>query len=277
MLPDDWLRQFEGRYSRQVPMARRTTWRIGGPAELLLDPGNVEELAAMVRALWRSGVDYRVLGGGSNLLVHDRGVRGVVLSLARMCRVRIDGCHVDAEAGADLHRVVRCAERAGLTGAEALAGIPGRIGGAVFGNSGGRYGDIGPLVASIDLLEPDGTLVRLRPRPGFFRYRQTDVGARIVVRATLRLEDDLPEAVSERTRSIRLKRRGTQPGWIGNSDQTGAAGKTVSRQLGCEKRLGLRKGLRGGNVADAPTRQTRRFRIGDWPNPDHSTVSGLHV
>ena len=84
MLPADWLRPFEGRFGREVPLAPFTTWRLGGPAGLLLEPESVDELVAMARALWRSGVPCRLLGGGSNLLVSDRGVRGAVLSLRRM-------------------------------------------------------------------------------------------------------------------------------------------------------------------------------------------------
>ena len=124
MLPADWLRPFEGRFRREAPLAPWTTWRIGGPAELLLEPESIDDLAEMTRALWRSGVPVRLLGGGSNLLISDRGVRGAVLSLRKLRAVTREGNGLVVEAGAHLHWVVRHAARAGLSGAEPLAGIP---------------------------------------------------------------------------------------------------------------------------------------------------------
>lgn len=244
MLPADWLRPFEGRFGREVPLAPFTTWRLGGPAELLLEPESVDELVAMVRALWRSGVPCRLLGGGSNLLVSDRGVRGAVLSLRRMRAVVREGTCVRVEAGAHLHWLVRYAAREGLSGAEPLAGIPGCLGGAIFGNAGGRYGDIGRLVESLDLLEPDGTLSRVRPGPGFFRYRKSSVGERIVVSAELALLSGDPASVHARTRSIERERRGSQPGWIGNAGCVfkNPDGDSAGRLIDSADCKGLREG-----------------------------------
>ena len=88
MLPAGWRRRFEERAADERPLAPLTTWRIGGPAELYLEPQNVEELAETVALLRKSGIPYRILGGGSNLLVADKGVRGAVVSLSRLCTVR---------------------------------------------------------------------------------------------------------------------------------------------------------------------------------------------
>jgi len=217
MLPAGWRRRYRGLLEREAPLAPRTTWRIGGPADLYLEPASVDELAATLGALRAVGMPYRLLGGGSNLLVADSGVRGAVVSLERLASLHRMGDAIVAEAGARLASVVRFAVEGGLAGAEKLAGIPGRVGGAVFGNAGGRHGDIGSLVARLTLLAPDGRLERFAPPKGFFAYRQSQVGDRVVVDASLRLAPDGAAAVRERTRRIVEERRRTQPGWVGNA------------------------------------------------------------
>jgi len=247
MLPVGLQKRFEGGLDREVPLGPLTTWRIGGPAEFFLEPASVEELAETLRTLWRIGLPYRVLGGGSNLLIADRGVRGAVVSLARLGAIRLEaGGLLVAEAGALLHRIVRQAASAGLRGTEWLAGIPGRVGGAIFGNAGGRHGDIGSLVCALDLLERDGSEVRLVPAEGFFRYRGSGIGDRIVVRAHLGLDTDLPAAVRRRSLAVIRERRTSQPGWTGNAgcvfkNPPGASAGQLIDSAGC-------KGLREGGV-----------------------------
>ncbi|MHC4940742.1 MAG: UDP-N-acetylmuramate dehydrogenase [Planctomycetota bacterium] len=200
-----------------MTLAPLTTWRIGGPAELFVEPRTREELAEVVTALHKSGQPWRMLGGGSNLLVSDRGVPDAVLSLGKLYDIGIEGHELTAEAGAPLHRVVLCAAAAGLTGAEPLAGIPGNIGGAVFGNAGGRHGDIGSLVCELELMRPDGTREIVSPDRDFFRYRRSAVGDRIVIAATLRLMPSEAGRVRDRTQEIICERRAAQPGWVGNA------------------------------------------------------------
>ncbi len=213
MLPGDWLR----RCDRERRLAPLTTWRIGGPAEFYLEPHTVEELAEAISGLRRIGLPYRIIGGGSNLLISDRGVRGAVISLARLNRVSASRDTVVAEAGAQLHSVVRIAASMGLAGAEALAGIPGRVGGAVYGNAGGKYGNIGSLIKRLDLLDSDGNVIEVVPAEGFFRYRASAVGDRIVLRVELALEPATVGSVRKRSLEVIRERRGSQPGWVGNA------------------------------------------------------------
>ncbi len=219
MLPVDWLRPFEGLWAAERRLAPSTTWRIGGPAELWLEPTSPEQLAALVAEFWRRGIHWRILGGGSNLLVPDSGVRGAVVSLRRMQRIDIDGDRLVAEAGAPLHHVVHRAQQAGLSGVECLAGIPGHVGGAVFGNAGGRYGDIGSRVERIDVVGARGEReeILLPAGSGFFAYRASLIGDRIVVRARLRLSTGEPAAIRGETLRIIRERRSSQPGWVGNA------------------------------------------------------------
>ncbi len=218
MLPADWQKRFNGRWERGFALAPLTTWRIGGPAELYIEPATVESLAWTLDALRRIGMPYRILGGGSNLLVGDSGVRGAVVALSRLRSIeRAGGAGLFVEAGARLSAVVRAAGAWGLAGTEPLAGIPGSVGGAIYGNAGGRHGDIGSLVKSLDLLEPDGGIRRVTPEDGFFGYHSSRVGDRIVLGATLGLEPADPHEVRGRALGIIRDRRGTQPGWVGNA------------------------------------------------------------
>lgn len=246
MLPADWRRRFEDRAADERPLAPLTTFRIGGPAEIYLEPRDADELAETVALLRKSGIPYRILGGGSNLLVADKGVRGAVVSLARLSAIRRSGHVLDVDAGARLLEVVRVAASAGIAGFENLAGIPGRVGGAVFGNAGSRYGAIGDLVVSLDLMEQDGEIRRVVPGPSFFRYRGSDVGERIVVRALLAGGDADPRLLRARVREMVQERRRSQPGWVGNAGcvfknpKGDAAGRLIDA-AGC-------KGLRSGGI-----------------------------
>lgn len=250
MLPAGWRRRFEERAAEERPLAPLTTFRIGGPAEVYVEPENADELAEAIANLRRAGIPWRVLGGGSNLLVSDKGVRGAVLSLARLAGIRRTGMLVEADAGARLIEVVRTAASAGIAGFESLAGIPGRVGGAIFGNAGSRYGAIGDLVVALDLMEPDGTLRRIVPDPGFFRYRASDVGDRVVVRALLAGSEADPRLLRSKVRDLVRERKTSQPGWVGNAgcifkNPPGhAAGKLIDL-AGC-------KGLRVGGVFVSP-------------------------
>jgi UDP-N-acetylmuramate dehydrogenase len=245
MLPVDWLRRFKGRSVTEQPLAPLTTWRLGGPAQLYMEPADADELAETLRLLRRIGMPYRILGGGSNLLVSDRGVRGAVVSLNRLTKIdaHADGT-ICAEAGARLHRVVTFAANHGLAGLEHLVGIPGRVGGAVFGNSGSKYGAIGDVITALDLLEPDGTLRRVVPHELFFRYRGSDVGDRVVVRAHLSVGSGEPRALRTRIRELIAERRRSQPNWNGNAgcvfrNPPGAsAGRLIDEAGGKQLRVG---------------------------------------
>jgi UDP-N-acetylmuramate dehydrogenase len=244
MLPADWLRRFRGLCVAERPLAPLTTWGLGGPAELFLEPADADELAETLRLLHRLGIPSRILGGGSNLLISDRGVRGAVVSLNRLARIEARDGTVSAEAGARLHQVVTFAARRGLSGLDRLVGIPGRVGGAVFGNSGSRYGAIGDLVKALDLIEPDGTWRHVVPNEFFFRYRGSSVGNAVVARAHLAAGAGEPRLLRARIRELIAERRRSQPGWIGNAgcvfrNPPGAsAGRLIDEAGGKRLRVG---------------------------------------
>src|SRR5262249_13586117 len=134
----------------KVPMAPLTWFHIGGPADWLVEPRTDDELSIVLHRCHEAGMHVRLLGLGANLLVADGGVRGVVLRLAGPHLERINICNdrIEAGAGAHLTKLVRTAVNAGLAGLEVLAGIPGTVGGGIYMNCGGKFGDISGSVDS---------------------------------------------------------------------------------------------------------------------------------
>jgi UDP-N-acetylmuramate dehydrogenase len=210
------LRQegFRGELRAACPLAPFTTWRIGGPAELLAVPADRDDLMRAVSWAVRRGVPWRVLGNGSNLLVHDDGVSGLVIRLRRaLDEVRIGGAGLDAGAGAMFPLVANQAAAAGLAGIEFGAGIPGTIGGAVVMNAGWHEHEIGNFVEFVDYLEADGTLHRLPHDDCEFRYRGSLFRGRagVVLSTRLRLEPGLPAEIQERIEKFADSRKENQP------------------------------------------------------------------
>jgi UDP-N-acetylmuramate dehydrogenase len=200
-----------------VPLASLGYWRVGGPADLFLVVEDSDQLAAVLGAA--ADVPVTVLGNGSNLLVSDRGIRGLTLRLGGRFKDSDTGTDGDGpwvEAGAGLMNTVLLARlaRLGWGGLAALAGVPGTIGGAIRMNAGTHLGEIGERVLHVDVVLTDGGSRRLEPSDLGFAYRwaQLPSGA-IVTGARLRALDD-PEAVTaerEAVRSHLARRRATQP------------------------------------------------------------------
>lgn len=203
---------------RDVPLARFTTSRIGGPADALVIVEEVQALADVVQSAWADEIPVTLLGGGSNVLIADRGVRGlVVLNRARALRFEADG-RVWAASGALLPTLARlCAER-GWSGLEWAIGIPGTVGGAVVGNAGAHGGDIASCLESVDLLVPEEGIVIWKAEQLRLGYRTSrlktwpTVPRPVVLAARFLLRPEDPEAILERMAAFNAYRRRTQPG-----------------------------------------------------------------
>jgi UDP-N-acetylmuramate dehydrogenase len=195
-----------------VRLADLTTFRIGGPARALLEPATPEAAAAAVRQARERGAGLRILGGGSNLLVADEGVDDLVLATSRMRRCIRDGDRFHVWAGTSLPGLVREAHRAGLSGLEGLPGIPAQLGGAIRMNAGGRWGEIFDVVESVTVcdLATGETARRTRAecRPA---YRDSRLGAVLVLEATLRLAPGDPKEVYARTKEHLEEKNRIQP------------------------------------------------------------------
>jgi len=196
------------------PLARSTTFRIGGPAELLVEAPSEAAVARVVAAAGRAGVPLEVLGLGSNLLVPDDGVAGVVLVLrGELRRIRVRGRRVSAGAGAPLPLVARRAAKAGLAGLEALSGFPSTVGGGVFMNAGCYGTEIRDVLVSARVVERDGTRRRLSTAELEPVYRATNLrfSRAIVVRALFELELGDPAALLARIDELNARRWGSLP------------------------------------------------------------------
>jgi UDP-N-acetylmuramate dehydrogenase len=190
------------------------TWlRIGGPAQYLAEPRNPAELEGLLKVCAEEELPVHILGSGSNVLVRDEGVSGVVLRLNApdFSRVSIDGVAVRAGCGVLLSHLVVETVGAGLAGMETLVGIPGTLGGAIRGNAGGRSGEIGQFVRSINVLTSTGQKFTRGADELKFAYRSSNVNDLIIVEAELALTKDDPEEIARRMRKLWIMKKSTQP------------------------------------------------------------------
>jgi UDP-N-acetylmuramate dehydrogenase len=213
------LRQtFKEGLLEDIPLARYTAARIGGPADFLIIASSVDELADIARILWDLDVPYRVLGGGSNILVADRGARGVVvLNRAREVWFREDseGPKVEAESGAMLGVVTRRTVERGWSGLEWAANIPGTIGGAVVGNAGAYGGDIAGMLEVAEILQQGSGVEKWTVQRLDYAYRDSWLkrhpGEAVVLKAVFGLEYSTPDDSKAKMSAFVEQRKRTQP------------------------------------------------------------------
>ncbi|MFH1022912.1 MAG: UDP-N-acetylmuramate--L-alanine ligase [Planctomycetota bacterium] len=200
---------------REVPLAACTTFAIGGPAEYFAEPSDADALLGLLKFARGRGVPVRFLGNGSNLLIADEGVRGLVIRLGKgLDFLRREGDEVVAGAGLDLARLVHQCQEWGLGGCECLAGIPGTVGGALVMNAGTRHGCIGDVVREVCVADAGGAARRMERDALEFRYRGSNLRGMPVLDARLALRPADPAVLRETSRGILEKRRETQPlGW----------------------------------------------------------------
>ena len=209
----DFLRLFPESKADEL-LSRHTTFRIGGPADFYLELESVQRLKALSEFAQNHRVPVTYLGWGSNLLVLDGGIRGIVARFrGEFERIDfLDGGRVRAGAGVRLPTLVtECAEQ-GLGGAESLVGVPGTIGGALVMNAGTREGEIGPLVESVLCFDPDRGEERRIPATELrFEYRRSNLEGRVILAAELRLKAGSKVDILKRVRQLQERRRKTQP------------------------------------------------------------------
>jgi UDP-N-acetylmuramate dehydrogenase len=199
---------------RNEPLAPYTYLKVGGPAEMLIQPRSREELSRVVRRCFEERVPLRVLGSGCNLLVRDEGVRGAVLRLSEpaFTEITVEGKRVRAATGAPVSALISASARHGLAGLETLVGIPGTVGGALRTNAGDhRTGDIGQFVRHVEVLDRRGD-VQVRDRDELhFQEHALDLDDPVILTAEFALEPDTPDAIVKRMRKAWILRKGGQP------------------------------------------------------------------
>ena len=194
-------------------MTRHTTYRIGGPTALFIECDTVADLACATTTLAEEGVEWIVLGKGSNVLVSDAGFEGAVLVLGKgFKRHSIEGEQLRTGAGVILGAVVQDAFKAGLSGLEFAVGIPGTVGGALAMNAGSRDEWIGSVVESVTLFVPEQGLVGVRGPEIAWGYRRTDLPERgIIVEAVLRVTDSDAAHLRRAMEASLRRRKRSQP------------------------------------------------------------------
>src|ERR1700760_4425877 len=221
------------------PLARLTTIRTGGAAEFFARPGTLEERERLLAWAGAQGLEVGVVGSGSNLLVADVGVRGLIVKLDKqLSQIELDGTRMSCGGGARLPAVSARAAQAGLTGIEFGVNIPGTVGGAVRMNANAYGGELARVLEWVDVVGPGG-VERRRPDQLAFAYRRSNLRAGgVVARASFALAPAQSEEVKATLADMRARRKAAQPSGIKtfgstfkNPDDPRAEGRTAGQLL----------------------------------------------
>ncbi|MDJ0754589.1 MAG: UDP-N-acetylmuramate dehydrogenase [Ardenticatenaceae bacterium] len=218
-----FIDRFGPQFQRNVPLAKYTSARVGGPANMLLTVHSAEELEAAVTLAYETGTRYFILGGGSNILVADQGVDGlVILNRARKVQFRHAGASIvcTAESGANLSSMARQCISKGLGGLEWAIGVPGTVGGAVVGNSGAHGSDMSDNLVAITIWEPGRGKRTMTVEELNYGYRDSILKReqgkhrprRVVLTAELRFDLEQTQVLTARADAFTAKRKQSQPG-----------------------------------------------------------------
>jgi UDP-N-acetylmuramate dehydrogenase len=204
---------FRGTVKTGEPLAPLVWFRLGGPAAYFANPRQIDELVALLKRCREEGIVFKILSGGSNVLVRDEGVDALVIHLESpfFADLTVRGNIVEAGAAVPLTALISHSARAGLGGLEILTGIPGTVGGALRGNAGGRQGAIGQYVRRATVLDP-ADLVQVRERDDLsFADRDSNLDEPVILSAEFELLPEDPESVVRRMRRIWIIKKENQP------------------------------------------------------------------
>ncbi|HUU92249.1 MAG TPA: UDP-N-acetylmuramate dehydrogenase [Phycisphaerae bacterium] len=195
------------------PLGSMTTFGVGGKAQYFVRPRTEDELRETVERCAKKRLNIYTIGRGSNVLVRDEGVEGAVIQLdpKGFGRIGVEEDLLRAGAAAPLSKVVAEAARHSLSGIECLVGIPGSVGGGVRMNAGGAYGDIGQTVERVKVMDAHGETFHREREDLAFGYRTSNVSARFILEAELRLLADSVSAISKRMKTIWIAKKNSQP------------------------------------------------------------------
>lgn len=234
--------------TKNEPLSRHTTFKIGGPAKLFFTPENPEQIYSIICYCRQNNVPYYILGNGSNVLFSDAGFNGAIINIYNsMNDIKIEDETVYAMSGALLSKIAAQARDAALTGMEFSAGIPGTLGGAVVMNAGAYGGEMKDIIRYVDILEPDGTIKKYECDEMEFGYRKSIVtSGKIVLGAMLGLKKSDKTVIAAEMDRLKQLRVSKQP------LEYPSAGSTFKRPEGYfAGKLIDDSGLRGYRVGDA--------------------------
>lgn len=231
------------------PMKNHTSFKVGGPADIFIEPDDRAELVKAIKDLREQGVSYYIIGNGSNLLVSDKGLRGAVVKIGeKFGSVSINNDIITAESGVLLSTLSKMAAREGLTGMEFASGIPGSLGGAVTMNAGAYGGEMKDIVEWVEILDQDLNIKRLKNDEMKFMYRKSIIepGKHIVLRCCIRLKKGNKDEIDNKMAELAEKRKSKQPLHLPS------AGSTFKRPEGYfAGKLIEDAGLRGFSIGGA--------------------------
>ena len=234
---------------RNAEMRQYTTLRLGGPADWLVFPRSGEEITEIFAEAREAGLPVTVIGHGSNLLVLDGGIRGVVIRVEKNMRaIRVEGTRIVAQAGAMLGTVAMAAAAAGLTGLEFASGIPGTVGGGVTMNAGAYGGEMAQVVTRVNGVYPNGTRVSRAAEEMRFGYRASVIQGTdlVVTEVTFELQEGNPAESRAKRSDLNAKRAEKQP------LDVPSAGSTFKRPEGYYASALIDQcGLKGYSIGDA--------------------------
>jgi UDP-N-acetylmuramate dehydrogenase len=207
------FREFELIVRPKELLAPYTWFGLGGPAEYFAEPNTIDELSSLVKRCRDQAVAVRVLGGGSNVLIRDEGVPGMVVRLSSPAfnQIQVNAQTLTAGAGARLGIVVSASVREGLTGLEPLVGIPGTLGGALHGNASTHGGDVGQWVQRATTMTQAGEIVTRGRGDLLFAYRQCNLDELVILACEFELERDDPLEVTKRMQRNWIVKKAGQP------------------------------------------------------------------
>lgn len=252
----EWESTFDGYFAGEVefnaPMSGHTSLAIGGPADVLVSPEDPLSMKNIVLILGSRGMPFFPLGGGTNILVRDGGIEGVVIMSRAFGRIEVitdeaDTAELFVEAGVPLQKLVNFCRERGYAGMEGLCGIPGTAGGAICGNAGSYGCEMKDVLRSVVILRSDGSLERFRTEDLGFGYRTSHIrSSDIVLSANLVLKKDDPAGVAAKTDEFFSRKKSAQPigersaGCVFRNPSDMSAGRMID-EAGC-------KGMRVGAV-----------------------------
>ncbi|MCK8827142.1 UDP-N-acetylmuramate dehydrogenase [Natroniella acetigena] len=232
------------------PLKKYTSFKIGGPAEVLVIPKDTDDLQSLISYLSRYTIPYQILGNGTNLLISDQGLSKVVIKMTDLFNwIKFEGNKIRAGAGTKLPVIAKKAAERGLSGLEFAAGLPASVGGAVIMNAGaGNLGSIGDLITQVKVISPTGKLKQYQRNELDFSYRQSSLQEKeeIVLEVELELRSADKESVHNKIQELLLKRKQTQPlampnaGSVFKNPPGDSAGRLIDQAGG--------KGLRVGDA-----------------------------
>lgn len=231
-----------------VLMKDYTSFKVGGPVDIFVTPKDYKEVKSIIIACKENQVPYVILGNGSNLLVKDGGIRGVVINMSKLNKITVEGNRVTAQSGAILSKVTVAALEASLTGLEFANGIPGSVGGAIAMNAGAYNGEISQVIESALVIDDKGEIRRISKEELELDYRMSAIlkYGYTVLEATFKLENGNYDAIKSRMDDLMRRRREKQP------LEYPSAGSTFKRPEGYfAAKLIEDSGLKGTRVGGA--------------------------